>query len=139
VSNGARLGVSHYTSVADSLVLVLSTTPKRAREPSILQRMPPRTTKRPFARELPDLLRSRGLTLRSLAREVGGLDHAYLSRMINGNAPINIDHVRRISRHLELGDDYFPELREAEVVKAIREDPDLRDEVFAKVMRRRSR
>ena len=99
--------------------------------------VPSRTTKRPFARELPGLLAARRLTLRGLAREVGGLDHAYLSRMISGSAPVNVDHVRRISQHLGLADDYFPEIREAEVVKAIRADPELRDEVYAKLTRRR--
>ncbi|MBA3364792.1 MAG: hypothetical protein H0U03_03265 [Actinobacteria bacterium] len=75
--------------------------------------------------------------MRGLAREVGGLDHAYLSRMISGIAPVNVDHVHRISKHLGLADDYFPEVREAEVVEAIRGDPELRDEVYVKVKRRR--
>jgi transcriptional regulator with XRE-family HTH domain len=94
-------------------------------------------TTRPFATELPDLLRARDLTLRALAREVGGLDHAYLSRMINGKAAINVDHVRRISRFLGLADDYFPEVREADVVKAIRAEPDFREEVYSMLRRRR--
>src|SRR4249919_1116338 len=47
----------------------------------ILIGMPPKVTNRPFSDELPRLLKARGMTLRGLARDVGGVDHAYLSRM----------------------------------------------------------
>ncbi len=40
-------------------------------------------TNRAFPDELPRLLGEKGMTLRGLAREVGGVDHAYLSRMLN--------------------------------------------------------
>jgi transcriptional regulator with XRE-family HTH domain len=96
-------------------------------------------TSRPFPKELPDLLHKRGLTLRALARDVGGLDHAYLSRMIHGGLPVNVQHVRRIARHLGLPEDYFPEVREAEVFDAIRRRPRLRDEVyFERIKKRRA-
>jgi hypothetical protein len=78
-------------------------------------------------------------TLRALAREVGGLDHAYLSRMLSGKAAVNVDHVRRISRFLGLADDYFPEVREADVIDAIRADPELRDKLHGSVVRRQGR
>jgi transcriptional regulator with XRE-family HTH domain len=95
-------------------------------------------TSRPFPKELPVLLKERGLTLRALAQGVGGLDHAYLSRMIRGQLPANVQHVRRIARHLGLPEDYFPEVREAEVFAAIRRRPRLRDEVyFERVKKRR--
>lgn len=90
----------------------------------------PNVTNEPFSEELPRLLDVRGITLRALAREIGGIDHAYLSRMIRGQLPINVQHVRRIARHLGLPEDYFPEVREAEVVQAIRRRPKLRDEFY---------
>ena len=70
------------------------------------------------------------MTLRALAREVGTLDHAYLSRMLRGQLPPNVDHIRRIARALDLPVDYFPEVREAEVIAAIRKKPRLRDELY---------
>jgi hypothetical protein len=70
------------------------------------------------------------MTLRGLAREVGGLDHAYLSRMLRGRVPVKVEHVRRIARHLGLPEDYFPEVREAAVVDAVRHRPKLRDEIY---------
>ncbi len=85
---------------------------------------------RPFVDELPRILKERGLALRALAREVGGLDHAYLSRMLRGQVPVNVQHVRRIAQYLELQEDYFPEVREAAVVEAIRRKPTLRDEIY---------
>ena len=87
-------------------------------------------TKRSFAEELPRLLDVRGMTLRALAREAGTLDHAYLSRMLSGQLPTNADQVRRIAEVLGLPQDYFPEVREAEVIKAIRRRPKLRDELY---------
>lgn len=99
--------------------------------PPILPVMPKaRINTRPFVEELPRLLAERELTLRALARDVGGLDHAYLSRMLRGQVPVNVQHVRRIARHLGLPEDYFPEVREDEVVEAIRRKPRLRDEVY---------
>jgi transcriptional regulator with XRE-family HTH domain len=89
-----------------------------------------RVTSRPFPQELPRLLEEHGLTLRALARGVGGLDHAYLSRMVHGQLPVNVQHVRRISRYLGLSEDYFPEVREAAVVDAVRRRPKLRDEIY---------
>lgn len=97
-------------------------------------------TNNPFSSELPKLLERRGMTLRALAREVGGLDHAYLSRMLNGKTPINVRHAMAITRHLGLPADYFPEVREALVVAAIQKSPRLRDAIyFERVARRRSR
>lgn len=98
----------------------------------------PGTTNRPFTVELPRLLEKQGITLRALARDIGGVDHAYLSRMIRGQVPVNVQHVRRIARTLGLPEDYFPEVREAEVVAAIRRKPKFRDELyFERVKRKR--
>jgi transcriptional regulator with XRE-family HTH domain len=87
-------------------------------------------TSRPFGKELPRILTERSVTLRALAREVGGLDHAYLSRMLRGHVPVNVHHAQRIARHLGLPEDYFPEVREAAVVDAVRRRPKLRDEIY---------
>jgi transcriptional regulator with XRE-family HTH domain len=97
----------------------------------------PHVTGRPFSKELPRLLNQRGLTLRALARDVGGIDHAYLSRMVHGQLPVNAQHVRRIARRLDLPDDYFPEVREAAVVDAVRRRPKLRDEIYFERVRRK--
>jgi transcriptional regulator with XRE-family HTH domain len=96
------------------------------------------TTNRSFADELPKILEKRGITLRALARDVGGLDHAYLSRMLSGKAQVNPGHAERVSRFLGLPADYFPEVREDRVVDAIRRSPRLRDEIYFKRVRRRS-
>jgi transcriptional regulator with XRE-family HTH domain len=97
------------------------------------------TTTKPLSAELPRILNARGITLRSLAAAVGGIDHAYLSRMLNGKAPVNPAHIRRISKHLGLPEDYFPEVREAEAVDAIRRHPRLRDLVYFDHVKRRRR
>ena len=82
------------------------------------------------------MLEDRGITLRALTREVGTLDHAYLSRMLRGQLPLNVDQVRRISHQLGLPLDYFPEVREAEVIAAIRKKPKLRDELYFERVKR---
>jgi transcriptional regulator with XRE-family HTH domain len=87
-------------------------------------------TQSPFPEELPRLLKARNESLRGLAREVGGIDHAYLSRMVRREAAVNPRHVARIAAHLGLPDDYFPEVREAAVVQAIRRDAELRDAIY---------
>lgn len=120
------LGVKRYT------IMLSATQP-------ILQVMPQaRINTRPFVEELPRLLEEQELTLRALARDIGGLDHAYLSRMLRGQVPVNVQHVRRIARQLGLPENYFPEVREAEVIDAVRRSPKLRDEIyFERAQRRR--
>lgn len=77
------------------------------------------------------------MTLRALAREVGGFDHSYLSRMLARETPVNIQHAERIARHLGLPADYFPEVREAVVIEAIRVHPRLRDSMYFDRVRKR--
>ena len=77
------------------------------------------------------------MSLRALAREIGGVDHAYLSRMIKGQVPVNVQHARRISRCLGLPEDYFPEVREAEVIAELRRRPKLRDEIYFNRIKKR--
>lgn len=92
----------------------------------------------PFSEELPRILTERSVTMRALAREVGGLDHAYLSRMLRGRVPVNVHHARRIARYLRLPEDYFAEVREAAVVDAVRRRPRLRDEIYFKHVKRQA-
>ena len=73
---------------------------------------------------------SKGTYIRSLARDIGGLDHAYLSRMVRGQVPVNAAHASRIARHLGLPEDYFAEVREAKVIQMIRRNPRLRDQIY---------
>jgi transcriptional regulator with XRE-family HTH domain len=87
-------------------------------------------TNRPFAEELPRLLAERKITLRALARELGGFDHSYLSRMLRDKTPVNVQHAERIARHLGLAPGYFPEVREAAVIAAVRRDGKLRDTIY---------
>jgi transcriptional regulator with XRE-family HTH domain len=97
-------------------------------------------TAQPFAEALPPILEDRGITLRALARDVGGLDHAYLSRMLSGKTSVNVRHVEAISRYLRLPVDYFPEVREARTIQAVRKSGRLRDEIyFTRVATRRRR
>jgi transcriptional regulator with XRE-family HTH domain len=94
-------------------------------------------TNRSFVKELPRLLEEKGVTLRALARDVGGLDHGYLSRMLHGKTPVNVRHAERIARRLGLPGDYFPEVREARVVDAVRTKPRLRDTIYFEHLKRR--
>jgi transcriptional regulator with XRE-family HTH domain len=96
-------------------------------------------TQRPFPDELPRLLTARKMTLRALAGEVGRLDHGYLSRMINRKVPVNVQHAERIARHLGLVADYFPEVREAAVIDAIRKNSRLRDSIYFDRLQKRRR
>lgn len=103
---------------------------------SILKAVAENTTNRSFVDELPKILEKRGMTLRALAREVGGLDHAYLSRMLSGKVQVNPGHAERVSRFLGLPPDYFPEVREERVVTAVRRSSRLRDEIYFERVRR---
>jgi transcriptional regulator with XRE-family HTH domain len=96
-------------------------------------------TNRPFPEELPRLLKGKGLTLRGLAREVGGIDHAYLSRMLSGKTAVNVRHAERVALVLGLASDYFPEVREAAVIAAIRSNPRLRDAIYFDHVRKQRR
>ena len=80
---------------------------------------------------LPRLLRDKGLTLRGLARMVG-VDHGHLSRMLRHERgkTAGPDLARRIAQALDLPEDFFPEYREAAVIDRLRQDADLRDELY---------
>jgi hypothetical protein len=50
--------------------------------------------------------------------------------MLRGQVPVNVQHVRQISKQLGLRPDYFPEVREAAVTEAVRKNSKLRDEIY---------
>ena len=91
---------------------------------------PRNVTDMSFRNELPRLLAARGKSLRGVADALGGIDHAYLSRMVHGKASVNPHHAERIAIHLGLPSDYFPEVREAAVIAAVRTNSKLRDSVY---------
>ena len=99
----------------------------------------PAVSEKPFREELPRLLEERKETLRAVARAIGGIDHAYLSRMVTGKVAVNPQHAERIAIHFGLPADYFPEVREAAVIDAIRRSPRLRDSIYFSRIRKRSR
>jgi transcriptional regulator with XRE-family HTH domain len=88
-------------------------------------------TQRTFAEELPDLLRERDLSLRTLARMVGvGDDH--LSRVLRGarSKRVTGDLASRVAEALGLPDDYFPETRQEFIASNLPRHPELRDWVY---------
>jgi transcriptional regulator with XRE-family HTH domain len=88
-------------------------------------------TQRPFAEELPDLLRERDLSLRALAKAVGvGDDH--LSRVLRGarSKRVTGELASRVAVALGLPDDYFPETRQQFIATNITRHPVLLDRVY---------
>jgi transcriptional regulator with XRE-family HTH domain len=98
----------------------------------ILPLMAAQRTERPFIQELPALLNERRLSLRALARQAGVTD-AHLSRLLRGvgyrtKPSANLAH--RVALALALPPDYFREYREATVIEQIKNDPQLREELY---------
>jgi transcriptional regulator with XRE-family HTH domain len=90
-----------------------------------------RYTHEPLGAVLPDLLRERGWSQRHLSAVVG-VDPAYISRAVGAperRAP-SPELARRVAVALGLPTDYFPEYREAEVIAAVRRDPQLRERLY---------
>lgn len=90
-----------------------------------------RYTQDSFADALPGLLAAKKLSLRDLAQSVGR-DVAHLSRVLNPaeGRTASPALIREISSKLELPTDYFPEVREATVVEAVRSDATLRERLY---------
>lgn len=65
-----------------------------------------------FATEVRRLIDERGITLTALA-EAAEVDHAHLSRVLRGQKKPSIDLIQRVTRALQLPEDYFRERREA--------------------------
>jgi len=96
--------------------------------------MPRARTNKRFADELPRLLEERGLSIRTVAR-AAGVTGAHLSRVLRGvnYKTVSPDLARRVALALDLPEDYFPEQREGVVIQRIRNDPKLRDELYARI------
>ena len=98
-------------------------------------------TEEPFAKELPRLLKERGLSLRALAREVGVSD-AHLSRLTRGvgyrHGP-SADLAQRVARALDLPPDYFKEYRERFVIDAVKRNPTWRERLYDQLTTLRAR
>jgi transcriptional regulator with XRE-family HTH domain len=97
-------------------------------------------TDKPFADELPGLLKERGLSLRKLARQVGvGDDH--LSRVVRGARAKKptADLARRVATALQLPTDYFPETRLDFIVQQLARDPALLDATYDRIRRTASK
>ena len=96
-------------------------------------------TERPFAKEVPRLLKERNMSLRALARE-SGVSDAHLSRLIRGvgyrSAPSG-DLAARVAHALGLPVGYFKEYRERVVIDAVKRDARLREELFDRIRRDR--
>ncbi len=88
-------------------------------------------TNTPFADEVPRLLAERGMSVRALAREAG-VSQPHLSRVlrrVDYKTP-SLKLCRAVARALGLPEDYFPEYREALVVRSLRDDPRVRDRLY---------
>lgn len=95
-------------------------------------------TDTPFIEELPRLLREREMSLRTLASTVD-ISDSHLSRVLRRadyKTP-SPDLTRRVALALGLPADYFPEFREAYVVEKVRSDPELRNDLYARLTRER--
>jgi transcriptional regulator with XRE-family HTH domain len=99
----------------------------------------PRRTNTPFVQELPRLLKEQGLSTRKLAEAVG-VSPSHLSRVLRGvdyKTP-SLSLMTRSADALGMEPDYFPDVREAAVISAIRADPGLRDRLYDRVSRKQS-
>ena len=95
-------------------------------------------TQRPFAQELPKLLRERQMSIRQLSRQTG-VGNAHLSRLLRGvgyRTKPSKELARRVAEALELEPDYFLEYREAVVIEAVRSQPKLREELYDQLTKR---
>ena len=95
-------------------------------------------TDTPFIEELPRLLRERGMSVRALARTIG-ISDSHLSRVLRRTdyKTPSPDLTRRAALALRLPPDYFPEFREAYVMERLKSDPKLRNDLYARLTRKR--
>ena len=98
--------------------------------------MPSRRTNKPFADEVPRLLKERGWSIRRLALEAG-VERSYLWKVIrrrNYKTP-SLRMAESVAVALGLPPDYFPEYRERIVIDHVKRDPKARDEVFDRLLK----
>jgi transcriptional regulator with XRE-family HTH domain len=95
----------------------------------------PRTTK-PLDEALPTLLAERDVSLRALAERIE-VDPGHLSkaiRRLEGKRPTRA-LLERIAAALELDPAFFPEYRHELVVEALESEPELRDELYRRLVK----
>jgi transcriptional regulator with XRE-family HTH domain len=98
----------------------------------------PNRSNKAFVEELPNLVRERKMSLRTLA-QLADVNPSHLSRVLRRadyKTP-SADLVRRIAVALGLPHDYFPEFREAIVHEQVKLDAKLRDELYDRLRRRK--
>lgn len=91
----------------------------------------PRRTNTPFVQELPHLLKEQSLSVQSFALAIG-VSQSHLSRVlrqVDYKTP-SLSLITKASEALGLPPDYFPDVREAAVISAIKTDSDLRDRLY---------
>ena len=76
-------------------------------------------------------------SVRELAQRIG-VNQAHLSRMIAGTRPLPKDVVATIAAAFALPPDHFAEYRRAIVIEATGEEPWLLDQVYDRLLRRRT-
>jgi transcriptional regulator with XRE-family HTH domain len=88
-------------------------------------------TQQPISEALPDLLREHGTNQWQFAKRVG-VSAQFLGRALNHREGKRIggELAGRIAEELGLPRDYFPEFREWRAVVALRENPELREQVY---------
>jgi transcriptional regulator with XRE-family HTH domain len=93
-----------------------------------------RRSMRPFVEEVPRFLAERGMSLRGLAL-AAGVDSGHLSRVLRGAAykTPSAELTARVAKAFDLPEDYFPEFREALVVRRIQQDEVLREELYRRL------
>jgi transcriptional regulator with XRE-family HTH domain len=86
---------------------------------------------RPFGETWRDWFQREGWSQRQVARGAG-IDSSFFSKALReeGRKRLNPAQIARISSWAGLPVDYFPEVREAAVLDAVRNDPTLRDRLF---------
>ena len=62
--------------------------------------------------------------------EAAGIDKSFLSRELRGLEPASLEMIRRVSRALELPDDYFVEVQRAEIVRHLESSVEATRELY---------
>lgn len=98
--------------------------------------VPQRRSSRSFRDEVPELLGSKGMSARQLARNVG-VDQSYLVAVLAGRRVPSRKLLEGTAKAFELPAEYFREYRELVVIAEIKADSTLLDRCFSLVRRRR--
>lgn len=94
-----------------------------------------RQTDESFREALARLMSERGLSQNALADAVG-VQQSHLSRLLrqaDHRVRPSLDLMRRISRALDLDEDYFAEYREELILERVRTDPKFRADTYRRL------